>query len=351
MGGKKDKGAEKAKEKQREKVAIDKTFGLKNKNKSKAVQSFVKQMQANAKVDHTKSGKPPSEFDKKKKEGENQAQQALLASLFNLATDKKGRVFDPTAKKKAKEKTMEDQKSGKTLGPEISEKLVIAIKLAIRTTNPKGTNMSQIGGSAYLKSVIEEHPKHLTNVSVAAFCKYKKDIFYIAEEDQESQNPNVQCQEDVEAAASIDGRDVYLQLEERRQEYVGDTSKPRVHDKCLKLWWVRSGELECMRDPATGLITDKVQQTKKAKKMTGEEMWKKGVAKGAVAEEVAEEVEEVEVETDKEKTPEKTNEASSSAVPAKDAFSDMDMLNKALDGLPDDLDELESEPSSSSKVV
>jgi len=41
---KQDKGAEKAKEKEKTKVAADKTFGLKNKNKSKVVQKYIKQI-------------------------------------------------------------------------------------------------------------------------------------------------------------------------------------------------------------------------------------------------------------------------------------------------------------------
>ena len=39
---KEDKGAEKAKQKERDKIAADKTFGLKNKNKSKVVQKYIK---------------------------------------------------------------------------------------------------------------------------------------------------------------------------------------------------------------------------------------------------------------------------------------------------------------------
>lgn len=196
---KEQKAAEKAAKEKRSKAAEDKTFGLKNKNKSKVVQQKVNQIKSSATA-HDRSNRPKDENAEKQKKEKAQQQQALLAGLFNMAVDKKGRAFDPTAKKKAKEKNMEDERSGKEVPEEIQkvqlptrptendwsrrnveffsscmkyhEKLqafVEGIKNAIRMQNAKGTNLSQIGGSVYVKDVLSDpkYEKALKNVFLA----------------------------------------------------------------------------------------------------------------------------------------------------------------------------------------
>lgn len=115
---KEEKANDKARQKERDNRAADKTFGLKNKNKSKVVQQHVKAMTMSAKA-ASMQGKPKNEVEEKKEKQKSAQQQALLAGLFNMATDKKGRAFDPTAKKKAKEKNMEEERSGANMPDEL----------------------------------------------------------------------------------------------------------------------------------------------------------------------------------------------------------------------------------------
>lgn len=69
----------KAEQKKKEKIIEDKTFGLKNKNKSKAVQKYIKGVQT-----QVQGPKKPSqsEFDKKKKLEEEKEREKLEKELF-----------------------------------------------------------------------------------------------------------------------------------------------------------------------------------------------------------------------------------------------------------------------------
>eukprot|EP00392_Amoebophrya_sp_AT5.2_P004966 g4975.t1 len=243
---KEQKAAEKAAKEKRSKAAEDKTFGLKNKNKSKVVQQKVNQIKSSATA-HDRSNRPKDENAEKQKKEKAQQQQALLAGLFNMAVDKKGRAFDPTAKKKAKEKNMEDERSGKEVPEEIQKAFVEGIKNAIRMQNAKGTNLSQIGGSVYVKDVLSDP-------------KYEKAL----------------KNEDVDAANAEDDRDMFVILEEKRQPYFGDTTLKRVDMAFLKAWWLESARLELRRDPDTGEIRDEPIQAKAkaAAKKTGEQLYK-----------------------------------------------------------------------------
>ncbi|CAD7926456.1 unnamed protein product [Amoebophrya sp. A25] len=273
---KEEKAAEKAAKEKRAKNAEDKTFGLKNKNKSKVVQQQVKQIQQSATA-HDKRQKPKE--DEKKDNKKALQQQALLAGLFNMAVDKKGRAFDPTAKKKAKEKNMEEERSGANIPDETQKAFAEAIKTAIRMANAKGTNLSTVGGSVYVRDVQGDpkHEKHLKNVTTLHFIRRRKADFWIAEEDADNSNPTIRCQDDVDAENAEDDRDIFLQLEEKRQPFYGDTTLKRVDMQYLKSWWLESARLELRRDPDTGLILEEAllkARMAPPKKMTGEQLFK-----------------------------------------------------------------------------
>lgn len=82
----KDKGPSKKTEmKKKEKVAEDKTFGLKNKNKSAKVQKFVQTVKSQVMGQNVKGGEEKriaDEFKKKEEKKKELEQKALLASLF-----------------------------------------------------------------------------------------------------------------------------------------------------------------------------------------------------------------------------------------------------------------------------
>eukprot|EP00921_Rhytidocystis_pertsovi_P022831 GHVQ01036379.1.p1 GENE.GHVQ01036379.1~~GHVQ01036379.1.p1 ORF type:complete len:370 (+),score=81.38 GHVQ01036379.1:423-1532(+) len=101
-----DKGQAKSELKAKQKVAEDKTFGLKNKNKSKAVQKFIKGVTSSVQGpqkggDAQTAAKKLAEKDDKKKSAQ---QAALLASLFKGTENIKklsvddgpgGKAYDP----------------------------------------------------------------------------------------------------------------------------------------------------------------------------------------------------------------------------------------------------------------
>ncbi|KAL8451792.1 hypothetical protein Emag_002615 [Eimeria magna] len=81
---KSERGQQKALEREKQKIIEDKTFGLKNKNKSKAVQKFIKSVQQQAKG--PQKGGEAHEIAKKKEEQQmkkaQMQQQMLLQALF-----------------------------------------------------------------------------------------------------------------------------------------------------------------------------------------------------------------------------------------------------------------------------
>lgn len=72
------KAEERARQKDKEKKAEDRTFGLKNKNKSKVVQQQVKQIQTSSKI-KADGTRPTDQNEDKKKNAAALKQQALLA--------------------------------------------------------------------------------------------------------------------------------------------------------------------------------------------------------------------------------------------------------------------------------
>jgi len=84
-------GEKKAQEKKKEKVAEDKTFGLKNKNKSKAVQKFIASVKLNVK--QSQGQRPTSEHEMRSEKKKEHERAQLLNSLFGnlgiLETKKK----------------------------------------------------------------------------------------------------------------------------------------------------------------------------------------------------------------------------------------------------------------------
>ncbi|GIX63830.1 zinc finger (C-x8-C-x5-C-x3-H)-2, putative [Babesia caballi] len=109
---KQDRAQQKALEKQKQKIVEDKTFGLKNKNKSKSVQKFIKSVQQQV------TGKPPASSDKylseqNKAKAEKQKisqQQALLASLFKGTENIKQVAVDPNKPAYDPKQSRDDQK-------------------------------------------------------------------------------------------------------------------------------------------------------------------------------------------------------------------------------------------------
>ncbi|CUV04637.1 unnamed protein product [Cryptosporidium hominis] len=80
---KQERGQQRALEKQKQKIIEDKTFGLKNKNKSKSVQKYIKSV--TSQINNSKGGQVNQELKaaQAKEEKKKQAQQqALLAALF-----------------------------------------------------------------------------------------------------------------------------------------------------------------------------------------------------------------------------------------------------------------------------
>lgn len=200
------KPVDKAKEKAKEKVAEDKTFGLKNKNRSKAVQKYVKSITQNAK-DPSKRMREEDEYKLKQAKEKEQQQAALLNSLFNMATDKKGRAFDAEAKRKVKERNMEEEKAGKHLPDELKDMLCQQIMNAIRMMNPKyGVRLSELGGSPYVNQARENAKGKLDTVQILGFVKMMSERLWI--DDPDSSNPLVRCQEDIDQEEKVDERPI-----------------------------------------------------------------------------------------------------------------------------------------------
>eukprot|EP00919_Chromeraceae_sp_WS-2016_P044038 GHVR01104998.1.p1 GENE.GHVR01104998.1~~GHVR01104998.1.p1 ORF type:complete len:338 (+),score=123.59 GHVR01104998.1:57-1070(+) len=78
-------GVDKATDKAKQKIVEDKTFGLKNKNKSKAVQSYIKQVSTNV----LQKSSEDTNREKKDKKNELEKQLAFMQSLFKVADNKK----------------------------------------------------------------------------------------------------------------------------------------------------------------------------------------------------------------------------------------------------------------------
>lgn len=202
----------KAEQAAREKVAVDKTFGLKNKNKSKVVQKYIKNITQNAKGTTTREGAQKEK--EKEAKAATVAKAALLNSLFNMGTDKKGRAFDPEAKKKAKQKEEEAIAAGKKLNDETRKALIEGIANSIRLTNPKGVRMSELGGTPIINALKENHADVFRTLSLLLFIKANDEVFWV--NDPEDNNPTIRVQEDVDAEVAPDERPIEEIIEERR---------------------------------------------------------------------------------------------------------------------------------------
>eukprot|EP01062_Namystynia_karyoxenos_P033320 TRINITY_DN2451_c1_g1_i2.p3 TRINITY_DN2451_c1_g1~~TRINITY_DN2451_c1_g1_i2.p3 ORF type:complete len:293 (+),score=164.66 TRINITY_DN2451_c1_g1_i2:92-970(+) len=87
MPPKKQKQSSKSEQKAKQKIVEDKTFGLKNKNKSKSVQKFVHSVQANVKAMGGKDAKA-KEMEREKKRLEKEEKKAKEAELAKMGYGK-----------------------------------------------------------------------------------------------------------------------------------------------------------------------------------------------------------------------------------------------------------------------
>mmetsp|Transcript_130931 Transcript_130931/g.378818 ORF Transcript_130931/g.378818 Transcript_130931/m.378818 type:complete len:365 (-) Transcript_130931:54-1148(-) len=207
------KGVDKAKQKEKEKIAIDKTFGMKNKNKSKVVQKYIKSITNNV-VGAAKGGREEEQRREKEAKQKELAKLALMNSLFNQATDKKGRAFDPKAKKEAKQQEQEAIAAGKKLDEALRKEIIEGIANTIRLTNPKGIRMSELGGHGIIQALKTKHAETFKILSLLLFIKANDKVFWV--DDPESGNPTIRCQEDVDAEVAPDERPIEDIIEERR---------------------------------------------------------------------------------------------------------------------------------------
>jgi len=222
---------DKAKQAAKDKIAEDKTFGLKNKNKSKSVQKYIKQINQGAAGG---SGHQDREIRKEKADKEATAKKtALMASLFNLSADKKGKVFDPVAKAKAKILEEEAIAAGKKVKEEVKKSIIEGIANTIRLTNPKvGIRMSEMGGHPIIHALKDKHADTFKTIQLLLFIKAHDRIFWC--DDPEDSNPRIRCQEDVDCEEAPDDRSLEEIIEERRRALVGPGTP--VNAETFKAW-------------------------------------------------------------------------------------------------------------------
>jgi len=204
---------DKARQQQKEKIAEDKTFGLKNKNKSKVVQKYIKSLHSNA-VGAPKGGKEDAERKERDQKAAQVQKAALMNSLFNLSTDRKGRAFDPEAKKAAKKAEEEAIAAGRKLKDEVKKEIIEGIANTIRLTNSKGIRMSELGAHPIIQALKDKHQDVFKNLSMLLFIKAHEKVFWL--DDAESTNPSLRCTEDVEAEVAPDERPIEEIIEEKR---------------------------------------------------------------------------------------------------------------------------------------
>ncbi|CAK0848627.1 unnamed protein product [Prorocentrum cordatum] len=173
-------------------------------------------------------GRPTEE--QKEKELQHKA---LMASMFNKQVDKKGRAFDPVAKKKAKEAEEEALAAGKKLKEEVVKAIIEGIANTIRLTDPKkGIRMSELGGHPIMHALKEKHANEFKTIQLLLFIKAQKNVFWI--DDEDSTNPTLRCKEDVDAETAPDERSIEEIIEERRQR-LGPGGTP-VTKETFKAW-------------------------------------------------------------------------------------------------------------------
>lgn len=213
MPPKNQKGEDKARAKEKEKAAQEKTFGLKNKNKSKAVQKYIKNITSSA---TNKDFKAEENARKEKEEKHKEMQKtALLNSLFDLSTDKRGRAYDPQAKKQAKKAEEDAIAGGKKLGETTQKEIIEGIANTIRFANAKGIRMSELGKHPIMTALKEKHQETFQTLSLLLFIKFNSKVFWV--DDPDSSNPTIRCQEDVDAEVEPDERPIEEIIEEKRR--------------------------------------------------------------------------------------------------------------------------------------
>jgi len=251
--------AAKSAQKEKEKIAVDKTFGMKNKNKSKVVQKYIKSITNNV-LGAPPGGKEQQQRAEKEAKQKEVAKAALLNSLFNQATDKKGRAFDPAAKKKAKQEEEEAVAAGKKLNDELRKEIIEGIANTIRLTNPKGIRMSELGGHPIIHALKDKHADTFKNLSMLLFIKANDKVFWV--DDAESTNPTIRCQDDVDAEIAPDERPIEDIIEERRAA-LGPGGTPVTLDT-FKAWKMKR------ENDRLAEVEEKVKDQKKAGgKLTG----------------------------------------------------------------------------------
>jgi len=138
-----------------------------------------------------------------------------MASMFNLQVDKKGRQFDPAAKKKAKADEEEALAAGKKLKEEVKKAIIEGIANSIQLTDPKkGVRMSELGGHPIIHALKEKHAAEFKTIQLLLFIKGQNKVFWV--DDEESTNPTIRCQEDVNGETGPDERTIEEIIEERR---------------------------------------------------------------------------------------------------------------------------------------
>jgi len=206
------KANDKARKEAKEKIAVDKTFGMKNKNKSKQVQKYIKQITSNL-TGQSNKAEQDARREKDAKEAEMK-KKALMASLFNQQTDKKGRAFDPLAKKAAKKAEEDAIAAGKKMKEEDKKKIIEGVANSIRLTDPKGVRMSELGGHPIIQALKDKMADVWRTLSLLLFIKANDAVFWVS--DEEDNNPIIRCKEDVDAEVAPDERPIEEILEERR---------------------------------------------------------------------------------------------------------------------------------------
>lgn len=225
------KAVDKGKKEVKAKMVEDKTFGMKNKNKSKTVQKYIKQIHQGITCDSNRAID-----DKKKekaKEEKAQGNSALMNSLFNLSTDKKGKAYDPIAKKKAEQLEEEAIAAGKKLKEDVIKQIIEGIANTIRLTNPKtGIRMSEMGGHPIILALKEKLADTFRTIQLLLFIKAREKVFWV--DDRESSNPIIRCQEDVDCEEAPDDRTLEEILEEKRKMLTGPGTP--INEETFKAW-------------------------------------------------------------------------------------------------------------------
>jgi len=211
-------------------VQVDKTFGLKNKNKSKTVQKYIKQITQTA-------GDSRANVQKELKEKNDSVatakKSALMASLFNLQTDKKGKAYDPVAKKAAADREAEALAAGAKVKEAIKKEIIEGIANTIRLTNPKtGIRMSELGGHPIIHALKDKHVDTFKIIQLLLFIKANDKVFWT--DDPEASNPMIRCQEDVDQEEAPDERKLEEIIEERRKALTGAGTP--VNAETFKAW-------------------------------------------------------------------------------------------------------------------